>query len=210
MTGKLRWLLAACLIGILCAAPVIYYRSLYTYSKRLRVVVPGLVYRSGQMTAEGFRDAIERYHLRTVINVQDEVPDPDLWCSYCDRRTVKERQLCESLGVHYVHLMPLTISRRLSPEQHPPAIDDLLEVLDQEASFPVLIHCHAGLHRTGVLTAVYRMEYQGWSAREAYREMRANGFGPWVGTIANDYVRQFVLDYQPRRCCPTRAAANRP
>jgi protein tyrosine/serine phosphatase len=199
MKGKWRWLPAALLAAILVIQPILFYRSRYSHSKRLRVVIPGRLYRSGQMTAEGFRDAIERYHFRTIINVQDEVPNPDLWRSFWDRRTVKERELCESLGVRYVHIMPILLSRRQSPEHHPAAIDDLLEVLDDESSYPVLIHCHAGLHRTGVLTAVCRMEYQGWSASQAYREVRANGFGPWVGTIANDYIRQFVLEYRPRR-----------
>jgi protein-tyrosine phosphatase len=93
-------------------------------------------------------------------------------------------------------LQPTLISRRLIPEQRPVGIDQMLALLDDEATYPVLIHCHAGLHRTGVLTAVYRMEYQGWSTNEAYREMKAEGFGPWVCTSANDYVTQFVLSYR--------------
>ena len=34
--------------------------------------------------------------------------------------------------------------------------------MDDPDSYPVLIHCNAGLNRTGVMVAVYRMEYQGW------------------------------------------------
>jgi hypothetical protein len=196
MTRAIRWAVVALLVGILGIAPVVYFRYVYDTHKRLRVVHAGRVYRSGQMTAAGFVDAVERFHLRTIINVQDDAPDPDIDLDFWSRRTIKESELCQKLGVRYVQLSPRLISRRLIPQQRPQAIDELLPLLDDEANYPVLIHCHAGLHRTGILTAVYRMEYEGWSPDEAYREMKALGFGPWVCTSANDYVTQFVLSYR--------------
>ncbi|HEY7426136.1 MAG TPA: dual specificity protein phosphatase family protein [Gemmataceae bacterium] len=197
MAGAIRWTLVAALVGVIVVAPVVYFRCVYDTHKRLRIVDPGRLYRSGQMTADGFADAVERYHIRTILNVQDEVPDPDIDLSFWSGRTIKESELCRELGVRYVHLMPTLISRRLVPQHRPPAIEHLLAVLDDESNYPVLIHCHAGLHRTGILTAVYRMEYQGWTADEAFREMKAQGFGPWVCTSANDYVTQYVLTYVP-------------
>jgi protein tyrosine/serine phosphatase len=70
--------------------------------------------------------------------------------------------------------------------------------MDDPTNHPVLIHCRAGLHRTGVLTAVYRMEYEGWSTREAFNELKSNGFGDSACTSANEYVSQYVLAYRPR------------
>jgi len=198
MAGAIRWAVVASLVGILGVAPVVYFRYVYDTHKRLRVVHPGRVYRSGQMTADGFADAVQRLHIRTIINVQDDAPDPDIDLGFWSSHTIRESELCRQLGVRYVPISPRLISRRQIPEQHPKAIDEVLAVLDEEASYPVLIHCHAGLHRTGVLTAVYRMEYEGWSPDEAYREMKGQGFGPWVCTSANDYVNQFVLSYQRR------------
>jgi protein tyrosine/serine phosphatase len=188
--------MVAAVVALIVGVPAVYFRSLYAYAKRLRVVEPGRYYRSGQMTAEGFTDAIRRYGIRTVVNVQDEFPDPDLDASYWDTHTVKEKALCESLGVRYVHLMPDLVARYAVPPLRPRVIEPFLALLDDPASYPVLVHCHAGLHRTGVLTAVYRMEYQGWTPLEAWQEMRAEGFGPWVGTSANEYVRQYVLTYR--------------
>ena len=77
-------------------------------------------------------------------------------------------------------------------------IDEFVELMDQESTYPALLHCKAGLHRTGVLTAIYRMEYQGWSRRAAFHELRAHGFGDWVSTTANPYIDQYIFRYRPR------------
>jgi N-alpha-acetyl-L-2,4-diaminobutyrate deacetylase len=61
----------------------------------------------------------------------------------------------------------------------------------------VLIHCKAGLHRTGCMLAIYRMEYEGWTKRQAVQEMKDNGFGESACTSDNDYVMQYVLSYKP-------------
>ena len=98
------------------------------------------------------------------------------------------------------------------PNERPRAIDEFLAVMDDERNYPVLFHCRAGLHRTGCLAAVYRMEYQGWSRDAAWRELRAHGFGEWVSTAANDYIRQYVLTYRPglRRPPRRRTRGNTP
>ena len=41
----------------------------------------------------------------------------------------------------------------------------------------VLIHCKHGQNRTGLISAMYRVVYQGWSKEQALTEMREGGFG---------------------------------
>src|SRR5262249_20328514 len=173
-----------------------YYRASYTHGKRLRGVVPGVLYRSGQMTAEGFAEAVERYHIRTIINLQDEYPDPELAVSYFSRERIRETELCARLGVRYVYLVLDLLPRRQIPAKHPRAIDRFIEVMNDPSSYPVLIHCRAGLHRTGLMTAVYRMQYQNWTPLEAMHELKANGFGEFAATAANDYITQYILTYR--------------
>lgn len=193
----LRWVFGLAIAALLTVAPFVHYRETYGERKRLREVTPGVLYRSGQMTGEGFAKAVSRFGIRTVINLQDDYPDPRIEQSFLHRTTTKESDLCKQIGVRYVQISPDLIPRRLIPAQRPAAIDQLLAVLDDPASYPVLLHCRAGLHRTGVLTAVYRMEYEGWTHQDALEEVLRNGFGEYPCTAANDYVRQYVLSYRP-------------
>jgi tyrosine-protein phosphatase SIW14 len=196
MSALVRWALALAVAAAVLVVPLAFYRVVYVHGKRLREVSPDRVYRSGQMTADGFADAIARHSIHTVINLQDEYEDPDVSLDYFGTGTVKESELCRGLGVRYVFLPPDLISRRRVPAERPAAIDRLLRLLDDPATYPVLFHCRAGLHRTGVMVAVYRMEYEGWSPRAALEELRVNGFGEWDSCAANDYITQYILTFR--------------
>jgi len=196
MPGKVRWLLIAVILTVIGIVPVVCFRAVYAHGKRLREVEPGKVFRCGQLTAEGFTDAVQRYRIKTFIQVQDEYPDPDLDRRFLGGGTIKESELCRRLDVRYVYLPPDLLERPRIPAERPEAIDKFLAVMDNPANYPVLIHCRAGLHRTGVLCAVYRMEYDGFSPEEAIQELKANGFGEWPCTSANDYIKQYILTYK--------------
>jgi protein tyrosine/serine phosphatase len=192
----LRWTFGVGIAVLLTVVPFVHYRAVYAHAKRLREVTPGRFYRSGQMTAEGFIEAVRRYRIKTIVNLQDEYPDPDVRLSFSNPATIKESELCRRLGVHYVYLPPDLIPRSKVPAHRPQAIDTFLNLLDRPGTYPVLVHCKAGLHRTGVMTAVYRMEYEKYSPADAHRELKANGFGEFVSTGANDYITQYILTYR--------------
>lgn len=73
-------------------------------------------------------------------------------------------------------------------------IAQFLQIADDPANQPVYVHCQGGRHRTGVMTAVYRMTVDGWTAARAFSEMKQYRFGP-------DYLhpefKRFVYQYQP-------------
>jgi tyrosine-protein phosphatase SIW14 len=54
------------------------------------------------------------------------------------------------------------------------------------------VHCAGGRHRTGAMTAVFRMTMQGWDANRAYDEMKNYDFYTRWGHKA---MKQFVFDY---------------
>ena len=120
--------LVAGIVSVVFVFPLLLYRSVYAHSKRLKAIIPGRVYRSGQLTAVGFTDAHNQFGIHTFINVQDDFPDPDIELGYWNKRTIKESALCARLGVRYVHVPPDLVPRRELPEQRPQAIEQLLAV----------------------------------------------------------------------------------
>lgn len=185
--------IAAAIVGL----PFLYYRMTYVKERRLRVVEPGKLYRAGRMTAAGFTETLQTYKIKTVINLMEEEQDPVMPQSYFDNTPVSEREVCEANGATMKFLFVDLTFRQEKDEKRPAGVDNFLEIMDNPDNYPVLLHCRAGLHRTGVLTAIYRMEYNGWTEAQAWRELRRMGFGEWNCFGDNDYIGQYVFGYQP-------------
>src|SRR5262249_54366466 len=116
-----------------------------------------------------------------------------------DGRT-DEQGLVEHAGMKFYRI-PLTTSERPSEA----AIAQFLSIVNNPANQPVFVHCQGGRHRTGVMTAVYRMTNDGWDPNHAYEEMRQFHF---EGFPAHPVLKQFVFDYYTK-LDQTRQANNR-
>ena len=192
------WIFGTLIVLFIVVVPYQYYRYRYNTLKRLRVVDEGKLCRSGCLTVDGFETAIKEYGIKTIINLMEEAQDPALPKSCWSRQTERESELCKRLGVRYEFVFVDTVAYDKEATQKPAAIAKFFKIMDDPTAWPVLIHCKAGLHRTGVMTALYRMEYNGWSTYEAIEEMRQNGFSRNPSYSPNDYVRQYLANYVPR------------
>jgi len=116
----------------------------------------GILYRSGQLTAPQLKEAVRRYGLRTIVNLQ--LPGAEM---------VRERTLARELGVDFVNLpMPGDGFGKESQFRK------ILEILDDPERCPVLVHCARGTCRTGSAVAFYRFERDGWMIQDVAAEMR--------------------------------------
>ena len=75
----------------------------------------------------------------------------------------------------------------------PAVILKFLSLVNDPANQPVYVHCIGGKHRTGVMTAIYRMTMDGWPAARAFAEMKQYHFGadflhPEFKTFVQSYV----------------------
>lgn len=204
MLSAWRWVFGVVLGVAILGLPALRYRVIYSNEKRFREMTPGKFYRCGQMSESGFRKHLKDHGIKLVINLQDEFPDPELPAGYWDKPHIAESRVCAEEGVKYQFLSffgdrGLLPRRDATPEHRPLVIDDFLKLCDDPSNYPILIHCMAGLHRTGALAAIYRMEYEDWSLAEAVRELRANGYGDRKCTTANDYIYEYLYLYKPRR-----------
>jgi tyrosine-protein phosphatase SIW14 len=57
----------------------------------------------------------------------------------------------------------------------------------------VFVHCAGGRHRTGTMTALYRMTYDGWTPVQAYNEMKQYRF---EGFPDHPVLRNYVYAYK--------------
>ncbi|MEA2204162.1 MAG: tyrosine-protein phosphatase [Blastocatellia bacterium] len=75
------------------------------------------------------------------------------------------------LGMQYFNI-PLKASVAANEEQ----TAYFLKLANDPANWPVYVHCKGGRHRTGALTAIYRITHDGWTAAQAYEEMKQYDF----------------------------------
>lgn len=75
--------------------------------------------------------------------------------------------------LHAVHV-PLHADRITDTK----VIRVLRAIRDGQQRGGVLMHCKHGQNRTGILAAMYRVVFDGWSREQAMAEMLEGGFGP--------------------------------
>jgi protein tyrosine/serine phosphatase len=89
------------------------------------------------------------------------------------------------------------------------AVQQFLELVNDPSNQPVFVHCHGGRHRTGAMTAVYRMTHDGWNATQAYDEMKRYNFTSMGGHgVLKDYVYEYYSQMGRERIAATQKAAS--
>jgi tyrosine-protein phosphatase SIW14 len=177
-------------IGVLAAvaAPAIFgYRSALEM-RSFRVVREGVLYRSGQMTIAGFRHACHDAEIKTVISLRDAhrpgQPAPD----------VEEEEFCkhEEINFHRIVLGKWYAEDGSTPAEE--GVKRFRDIMADPANYPVLVHCLAGVHRTGACCAIYRMEQEHWSNERALAEMKETGYD----TLDDEWdILGYLEIYQP-------------
>jgi len=189
MPRTLQWLLGLLIVAMLIGAPWGYAEYRQANFRNFRTVQDGVLYRSGQLSMNGFKRVVHDHGIRTVITLRDasrpgEMP-PD----------VAEENFCLLQDINHHRLPPRLW---LGPDETVPAADNVrrfLEIIDDPKNHPVLIHCYAGSHRTGAYCAIYRMEYQRWSSADAIAEVKELGY---ANLHKEEDVLGYLERYQPR------------
>jgi protein tyrosine/serine phosphatase len=137
-------------------------------------------YRGSQPEGRNY-EQLAAFGVKTIVDLREET----------DR---EERASAERAGLRYINLP-------MKDKSYPQAgaAPRFLEVVNNQANWPVYVHCAGGRHRTGVMTAVYRMSVDGWNIEQAYREMKQFDFyTSWGHGCYKDYVYDYYRDHQAR------------
>ncbi len=134
-------------------------------------------YRGGELKNHDALD-LAQVGVKTVIDLRSDGDyDP------------AEAQLVADAHMQYVRL-PMTTRTAPTAAQ----ISKFLTLVNDPANQPVYVHCVEGRHRTGVMTAVYRMSVDKWDAKRAFDEMKHYKFGM---DFLHPEFKEFVFGYRP-------------
>ena len=143
------------------------------------------IYRGGQPEGDEFRQ-LAALGIKTIVDLRADY-ESDAKAS------------AEHAGLRYINLP-------MEPKEYPQAdaAQRFLEIVNDQANWPVYVHCAGGRHRTGVMVAAYRVSVDGWDIKRAYQEMKDFDFYTSMGHGRyKDYIYDYYRDWQAHHRLPT-------
>jgi len=127
------------------------------WNGNVHALLPERVYRCGQQSPEGLRRLVERFGIRTVVNLRgccEGIAWYEAECRATQQLDVAQEDVCLSAG-------------RLPAPQ---AVRRLMEVFDR-SRYPWLLHCRRGADRTGLASAAVLLLQTDATLTEARRQL---------------------------------------
>lgn len=129
--------------------------------KRFAAVAPGRLYRSGEVSPAQLERLQREYGIGRVLCLLDaSAPE-----------TLVEREAADRLGLRWENI-PLPGDGASTPADRA----RILALLTEPDAPPTLVHCAAGVNRTGLAVGLYRLVVDGWTYEQVLDEMRAFDF----------------------------------
>ena len=131
------------------------------------------VWRGAQPDADGFA-ALAKMGVKTVLDLRGP-----------EHSEADEKQIVESLGMHYVSVPMLGM--------HTPTEDQIsraMSLMNDTTAWPVFVHCQRGADRTGAVVACYRIGHDHWDNKKALSEARSFGMS-WYQRALQSYVKGY-------------------
>lgn len=123
------------------------------------------VYKSGVIPPSKIHTYIEKHNIKTVVdlrigNVQDKLNPAN------QAEIDKEKIAVENIkGAKHINIPSLQIPTEES-------LDKFFAIMDNPENYPILVHCHHGVGRAELFSALYRIEYENFSNEKARRNTR--------------------------------------
>lgn len=160
-------LLAGCLFGS-------YLGALHV-SGNFHEVVRGQFYRSGQLSPAALGRYIDRYGIRTVINLRGSASE----------RSWYQQEVATTLAHQAEHVdFRMSAGRKLSFQE-----SLQLVALMREAKGPILVHCRGGSDRSGLASLLYLQQIAGVDEETAEWQL-----SPLFGHINLPFLYAYAMD----------------
>lgn len=159
MFKKRRTLILGLVLAVAAVAGGLTYRHHKRY-KHLAIHDPGMVYRSAWLEADVFREIIEKYQIRTVLNLCEPG-------ELGEERCIDQRQAVRGSGAKLIE-MPIPAAT-IDPSD--PEIAKFIDLLGYPKNYPLLVHCQHGVTRTAKVLAMYDILFRGMTADQSIAAM---------------------------------------
>lgn len=171
----------AFLLAVLIIWAVVYYGHWVLVRRRFVTVSRGRVYQSGAMWPRWLLACARRYRIATVIDF---------------RGAHEETVRAQARALAGTEVRHVNIPIGILPDRED--LQRFFQVMTDElaAGRRVLLHCKDGQGRAVALAAIYRIEFEGWDAAEAYRA--ATRLPPGFKVISMLFPQAGLLS--PRNC----------
>src|SRR5262245_36903400 len=107
--------------------------------------VTDFYYRGAQPEKEEYSQ-LAKLGIKTIVDLRTDPKD-------------FAKETAERAGLKYIN-MPMSDSSYPTADLAP----KFLSIVNDQENWPVYVHCAGGRHRTGAMTAVFRMRMKGWDA----------------------------------------------
>ncbi len=142
-------------------------------------------YRGAQPLQDDYQ-ALKDLGVKTVIDLRN---DP----------TEYEKAAVEALGMKYINI-PMSGWKYPKDRQ----VEEFLKIANDPETGKFFVHCKAGIHRTGVVGAVYRFTKYSWGYDQAYKEMKNYDFSTGlVHGALKTYVKDYAREMAAKKAQPS-------
>jgi protein tyrosine phosphatase (PTP) superfamily phosphohydrolase (DUF442 family) len=142
-------------------------------------------YTRGAEPASGGIETLTRLGVKTVVDLRsiyDHTDDAGL--------------AAEQAGLRY-YWLPLGVWNPATDRQ----AREFVALVTDESKGPFYVFCDDGLHRTGEMSAIYRVARYQWRVEQALKEMDEVGFNPYYYSLRN-YVWTYARRFNPQTVPP--------
>jgi len=143
----------------------------------LEDVAGGKVFRSAQPSADDLRGWVDRYHIRTVINLRGD---------FSSHQVQQEAKLAEGLHVDFLafDLAAWKLPRKKT----------MLSLIDslEKARTPILVHCRQGMDRSGLVTMLAAWAVGGQEYAAARRQL----YFPIIRDEDEPHISDMIIHYE--------------
>lgn len=149
---------------------ILVFVGKYVYDMNINhnfeTITEGKVYKSGVIPPNEIESYVKKYHIKSIVDLRmpgtnDLVLNPEK----PGELQVEKEAVAKIKGVNYFS----NPSEQVPNEKN---IEVFTKIMDNNANYPVLIHCYHGTGRAEMYSAIYRIEYENFTNEAARKGVR--------------------------------------